>query len=112
MTHETKHIIKQSTETVERKIMRLYTDKVNPGIHGSHTSPFFSFKLYVLSGCLVSYNQILSPLSKLNTPPNPQVIEYPPPGSFLSKLNESSPQISPKNPPQKHHHLLPEYAYP
>ena len=45
MNHEIKHIIKQSTTTVERKITILYTDKVNPRIYGIHTSLFFSQKL-------------------------------------------------------------------
>lgn len=40
--------------------MKLYTDKENLRIYGSHTFPFFSLKLSSFSGCLASYSQLTS----------------------------------------------------
>ena len=40
--------------------MRLYTDKVSPGIHGCHTFPFSSPKLFALSGCLSSWKSLFA----------------------------------------------------
>ena len=40
--------------------MRLYTDKVSPGIHGCHTSPFSSPKLFTLSRCFSSWKALFA----------------------------------------------------
>ena len=40
--------------------MRLYTDKVSPGIHGCHTSPFSSPELFTLSRCFSSWKALFA----------------------------------------------------
>lgn len=44
--------------------MKLYTDKENPRIYGSHTFPFFFLKLSSFSGCPAFYSQLTSSISE------------------------------------------------
>lgn len=56
MNHEIKHIIKQLTTTVERKITRLYTDKVNP------QDLWYPYLSFLLPKALSRYSCFLSSL--------------------------------------------------
>ena len=88
MNHEIKHIIKQSTTTVERKITRLSTDKVNPRIYGIHTSLFFSQKPSPVTPVWCLFFQKTCPSSSL----------------YLSPVTPSS--LCQKNSIQKYHFPL------
>ena len=77
--------------------MRLYTDKVSPGIHGCHTSPFSSPEPFALSGCFSSWKALFALFVAEYLP---LIRSFPTKGTPWKKISKAPnlPRLQPRNP--------------